>query len=40
MDLFQEQDFISHAGIPISSKIECDAISTDEWAALAKMIMT
>ena len=39
MDLFQKVDFISHAGIPMSWKIECDAISNDEWAALAKMIM-
>ena len=39
MDLFQKVDFISHAGIPMSWKIECDAISNDEWSALAKMIM-
>jgi len=39
MDLFQKVDFISHAGIPMSWKIECDAISNDEWIAIAKMIM-
>ena len=39
MDLFQRVDFISHAGIPMSWKIECDAISNDEWIAIAKMIM-
>jgi len=38
MDLFQRVDFISHAGIPMSWKIECDAISNDEWIAIAKMI--
>ena len=27
MDLFQKVDFISHAGIPMSWKIECDAIT-------------
>ena len=37
--LFQEIDFISHAGIPMSWKIECDAITDKEWKALAKMIM-
>jgi len=39
MDLFQKVDFISHAGIPMSWKIECDAITNKEWECLAKMIM-
>jgi len=39
MDLFQEVDFISHAGIPMSWKIEMDALSEAEWDACAKMIM-
>ena len=33
MDLFQEQDFISHAGIPMTWKIEMDALTDAEWAA-------
>lgn len=39
VDLFQKIDFISHAGIPMSWKIECDGINELEWSALAKMIM-
>ncbi len=38
-DLFQKIDFISHAGIPMHYKIECDAINGREWDALAVMIM-
>jgi hypothetical protein len=37
-DLFRQCDFISHAGIPMSWKIECDAKSDEEWITLAKMI--
>ena len=37
--LFTEGDFISHAGLPLSWKLECDAISPDEWKCIAKMIM-
>lgn len=36
--LFQIGDFISHAGIKLSWKIECDAISLEEWDCLAMMI--
>jgi orotate phosphoribosyltransferase-like protein len=36
--LFQSVNFISHSGIPLTWKIECDAIHDDEWATLAKMI--
>ena len=39
IELFQKIDFVSHAGIPMSWKIECDGITDNEWAALAKMIM-
>jgi hypothetical protein len=39
IELFQKIDFVSHAGIPMSWKIECDGITVNEWAALAKMIM-
>ncbi len=38
-DLFIKQDFISHAGIPMTWKLECDGISESEWQALATMIM-
>lgn len=38
-DLFQKLDFISHAGIPMTYKIECDGINETEWEALATMIM-
>lgn len=37
-DLFQKINFISHAGLPLTWKIECDAISPDEWVALAHII--
>ena len=39
IDLFQSGDFISHAGLPLKWKIECDAISKSGWDALACMIM-
>lgn len=37
--LFQDGDFTSHAGLPLKWKLECDAITDDEWRCLAKMIM-
>tara|TARA_B100001057_G_scaffold408647_1_gene422986 strand:- start:54 stop:461 length:408 start_codon:yes stop_codon:yes gene_type:complete len=37
--LFSVGDFISHAGLPLKWKIECDAISPEQWSALATMIM-
>ena len=37
--LFTVGDFTSHAGLPLKWKIECDAISPDQWSALATMIM-
>ena len=39
MKLFQIGDFVSHAGLPLSWKIECDAITMDEWVCIARMIM-
>jgi hypothetical protein len=39
MDLFQQVEFISHAGIPMTWKIEMDALTDAEWAACAKMVM-
>ena len=38
-DLFTSGDFISHAGLPLKWKIECDAIRPEEWETLAQMIM-
>ena len=37
--LFEIGDFVSHAGLPLKWKIECDAISTEQWVACAAMIM-
>ena len=39
LKLFQDGDFTSHAGLPLKWKIECDAISPEQWSALATMIM-
>ena len=36
--LFTAGDFTSHAGLPLKWKLECDAISPDEWRCIAKMI--
>ena len=38
IDLFQKINFISHAGLPLTWKIECDAISPEEWIVLAHII--
>ena len=38
-NLFTACDFISHAGLPLNWKIECDAIRPEEWDCLAQMIM-
>ena len=38
-NLFEHGDFISHAGLPLAWKIECDAIKPQQWHALARMIM-
>jgi len=38
-NLFEQVDFISHAGIPLAWKIECDAIRPQWWDGLARMIM-
>lgn len=39
MKLFQDGDFTSHAGLPLQWKLECDAITDEEWRCIAKMIM-
>lgn len=38
MSLFQLGDFVSHAGVNLSWKIECDALTDADWDCLAKMI--
>ena len=37
--LIQMGDFTSHAGLPLKWKLECDAITDEEWRCLAKMVM-
>lgn len=38
MSLFQLGKFISHSGNELEWKIECDALTDDDWDCLAKMI--
>jgi len=38
MSLFQLGDFISHVGIKLEWKIECDDLTDEDWECLAKMI--
>ena len=38
MNLFQLGNFVSHAGKELEWKIECDALTDDDWECLAKMI--
>lgn len=38
MNLFQIGDFKSHAGLDLHWKIECDALTDEDWNCLAKMI--
>ena len=39
MNLFQSVDFISHSGLELKWKIECDALSDPEWFTISQMIM-
>ena len=39
MNIFQQVDFKSHAGLDLSWKIECDGVSKREWKCLAGMIL-
>lgn len=36
--MFRKQDFISHSGLNLTWKIECDDLTTDDWAALAHIV--
>ena len=38
-NLFSYGNFISHAGKPLKWKIECDALTTNDWDCLAHMVM-
>lgn len=35
MNLFVRQDFISAAGLPLTWKIECDSLATEDWQTIA-----
>ena len=37
--LFQSIDFKSHSGLNLNWRIECDTLSSSEWATLSNMIM-
>jgi hypothetical protein len=38
MNLFIKEDFISHAGLPLTWKVECDALTDTDYQALAKIV--
>lgn len=38
MNLFQKEDFISHSGLPLKWKIECDALTDGDIECLAMLI--
>jgi hypothetical protein len=38
MNLFNRGKFLSHAGLELDWKIECDALTDEDWECLAKMI--
>ena len=38
MNLFIREDFISHAGLPLTWKVECDALTNKDYEALAKIV--
>jgi hypothetical protein len=38
MNLFIKEDFISHAGLPLTWKVECDALTEGDYDALAKIV--
>ncbi len=39
MSLFQAGDFILHSGMKSKWKIDCDALTPDDWKALAVILM-
>ena len=38
MNIFIREDFISHAGLPLTWKVECDALTDKDYEALAKIV--
>jgi hypothetical protein len=38
MTIFVKEDFVSHAGLDLKWKIECDGLTEDDWECLALMI--
>ena len=38
MTLFVKEEFISHAGLNLDFKIECDALTEDDWKTLAYIV--
>ena len=38
MNLFIKENFISHAGLPLTWKVECDALTEKDYEALAKIV--
>ena len=38
MNLFIREDFISLAGLPLTWKVECDALTDNDYEALAKIV--
>lgn len=35
MALFVQRDFVSAAGLPLTWKIECDSLTTEDWQTIA-----
>lgn len=38
MCLFRKDAFVSHSGLPLEFKIECDALMEEDWKTLAYMV--
>ena len=38
-NLFKAESFVSHSGLDLNWKIECDALSDPEWFTISQMIM-
>jgi orotate phosphoribosyltransferase-like protein len=38
MSLFRKNAFVSHSGIPLEFKIECDALTEEDWKTLAYIV--
>ncbi len=38
MNMFQKEDFVSHAGLNLTWKIECDAMTPEDWDTIAYIV--